>query len=422
MTTLCSTDDLVYFVLPVPDSKVPMLIQMVGKVENVSDTHYEVRRALDSVPSFGLDSLSKEFHPVVVVDETAVNKTETKEEVKKASQSNQTETKEPAQEVLAVVRIPHANVVAKIDPDTSSEELVWTVFSVARTGHLARITLTREGGKEKSVLGRVVSDLVWRRDSKDLSCIVKTFKSANKSFDVLAIRGAKKAKARRNRKQEQQVPTRSENLLHFSSDQDDFRIELKKVSEEDRRTLSKYLAAYEQILVRGASNFKDSRREIVSVVHAGKSAANDKSSGAENSWYCFTRENSFLSAATELGAPSLTFGVNGLSLVRSKPGLTPATETADTIYGTVIFSKDDASNKAGRDKLEWINATNCPGLDAYLCFANGGSRKPNLPERARGPQGEATIFSELLEGYFKPQTNNSTVARLKKLYLWEFDV
>jgi len=419
MTTMCEAGDLVYFVLSVPDSKIPMLVQMVGKVEDASDTHYEVRRALKSVPSFGLSALPKEFHPIVVIDEN-------EEKVPVVSGKS---TQEDQDLIFNVVRIPHANVVAKIDPDAPSTDLVWSVFSVARTGQLARIILTREGGKEKTILGRVVSDLVWRNDSKDCSCVMKTFKPASKCFDVLALKGGKKQKSRRNKKKSGKdaslAPTRSENLLRFSPDQDGFRIEFKRVSEEDRRALSKYLAAYEKLLINGGANFKDSRREIVSVVHEGQKSTkvgSTSDSSPESSWYAFTRENSFLSASAELGAPELVFGRTGLSLVKSKPGSTRATESDDTIYGTAFLSKDDPSNKAGRDKLEWTNATNCAGLDAFLCFANGGSRKPNLPERAKGPQGEATIFSELLEGYFKPQTDNPTVARLKKLYLWEFDI
>uniref|UniRef100_A0A6C0CIL9 Uncharacterized protein n=1 Tax=viral metagenome TaxID=1070528 RepID=A0A6C0CIL9_9ZZZZ len=406
--TLYVPGDLIYFVLPVPGKTVPqLLLQLLGRIVDTSPTHYEVRRAEDSIPSFGISGLPKEFHPIVHADE--------------------------ANDTLDVVRIPHSHAVAKIDADSLTYDLVFSVFSVQHVGWLARITYTRPGGREETILGRVVNDIVFHGNVQDGSCIVKTFKPPKSNFDIFRPGktsrsgygietqvGLVAAPKKKSLGKKAAASGRDDCLLHFFPYSEDYKIEFKMIDEGGRNSLAKYLERYGWLLVNSATSLRQWRREIVSAVR--DSTGKDKQGHEISSWFAFTKENSFLSESLQIAAPELAFCKNFPSLIditndgHSKP------KVGDVVYGLPVMLKDDPANKGGRDSLQWFNASDCPGLDAFLCFANGGSRKPNLVERARGPQGEANIFSELLEGYFNPQITNSTVARFKKLYLWQFTI
>lgn len=100
----------------------------------------------------------------------------------------------------------------------------------------------------------------------------------------------------------------------------------------------------------------------------------------------------------------------------------------NVIYGRPTKSSLRSPHESGRPTLQWINASEHPGLDPFIrfCLFSKEERATYDPADAiksmLGRKGEPTVFSQLVRGYYelRRSEDNPEFAKMMETICWDF--
>ena len=276
----------------------------------------------------------------------------------------------------SLLHLPSSAVLRRL---IHNEKPCYVVCSPSLVGQRAK--LTRKWRDPE--YGRVVRDL-WRATDDGQACLLQM----DKARDVLRYDGAYA----------------------------DVKLQTSALTEEERHDPALLRARYLGYL-RGqvVKQFGGMTRHVVS--------------GVDNGRMAFTYSNCFLKAdnhmvlyamsTSDVGAPAF-LGARFRSGLPSK---------RDVIYGCPTAQSIRKPHPSGRPTLQWINASNHAGLDAFIrfCLFSAEERAAHDPEDVvrsmRGADGKHTAFSLLIQGYYDMQpADNPYCARMLSEICWDFDL
>lgn len=359
-------ESIVYFVLRNKDQD----HELVGRVDHIDEKGAEITRADKSPSPFSVESLPRQY------------KTLHTEQVDEDGN-------------IIRFRVPF-DAISGIVSENDESLVVFSASFPLHTGYLARATLIDQRGKPKHAFCRIIDEI---RTPEGTAVVAQCLGVVPKAFSSFI-----------------QLKNGRNTLRTLVSNFDEWKIT--DIAEADRTSVDHYRKTYLSALEEITSNLRDLRREHVSAINQSKTHKGEKT------WFGFTSENSFFGRDWNFNPLCLVPGEDFLTFIPGEQSVPPnPPKIKAVIYGSVTESADNQNNKHGRDKLMWLDATNYPGLDAFLGFVKGEiAREKTILQRTKNEDGKRTVFTDLLEGYFNPRVQNATLDWFKRQYLWMYNL
>ena len=443
-----SLEDVVYAAIELPVGEYGSLnvFQFIAQIGHISEdgVWFEVFVSLKAnFEDHTTTTLPAEYRPVVLEQE------DSPDGVGKVTQ-------------IQIVRIKRKHILRFVPSKRDSFDLVHSLRTPCLRGKLVRFWATdSKTGKSSNVIGRVIADC-FRVNIFDRSCKIvpegnseeimrgphgkyldRTFvptrspsafnqvsrsEASDRNTSGTRLAGADQVHGDTRPISFKPVDRTSPIVLQYPSpclDLDGaalYRLEVSTLDYDKRSDVEDFRRVYLDYLqgfVR--KNFADLRREVISgtKVQTKMSLPNFNGivteSNEQELIHAFTKENSFLGGMDQIDVPCLELGPSFLKW--NKPFHLSGGEVknipnnGDIIYGYAKTLSGKTAARYKRENLCWLNASRVPGLDGFIKFlqeadASGGQNTFN-PVTVLGSQGEPTIFSNLLFGYFNPTRANS---------------
>uniref|UniRef100_A0A6C0CI81 Uncharacterized protein n=1 Tax=viral metagenome TaxID=1070528 RepID=A0A6C0CI81_9ZZZZ len=331
---------------------------------------------------------------------------------------------------IQLVRVPRKNILKFLPTKKNSFDLIHSLRTPCLQGKLVRMWAKNIKGTQQYAVGRVVSDR-FRVSIHDRACMIQPEENIvsgplAKYLDPTFV--PKRSPSAYNIPQVRLIcwPSQSSDLDAPLTLTPDHRLEVSNFSEADRQNVTTFRATYLKYLqALMAKNFPFTRREICSFVKIGNvSRMADPKRNGPCVEHAFTQENSFLSGQSVYSDPCFELGPGFLTCA------TPMSEVGvyndkkipsvgDIIYGTEIATSL-GRRKYDRVNLEWLNVSRFPGLDVFIQWVRNPTDDLDLRTLLTS-DGDATIFYNLLQGYFLPAaTINIHFDWIMEHILWQY--
>ncbi len=197
---------------------------------------------------------------------------------------------------------------------------------------------------------------------------------------------------------------------------------LHDISEIDRNDRKLYQAQYMKIIVDKLLILKLKRQGV----NAIKFTDDD-----ETRWYGFTKDNMYISSSqmlrklnVEVNKDFLTFGHSG----QIDDDEDQERCLAPKVNGIIYVKALNEPKKDQRKSVYMMDVLDYEGFDVFHSFFQTegkhkmfqGKKPSQIISMCYSHNGDPTVFSDLIMGYFHKETNNATIKAFKCEYLWYF--